>query len=317
MITSDLLFNVPVPGFTGLPAMLQNVGEVQNSGFEFAAEARILTGQLKWNTSGNISFNKNEILELVENENEGNDIYYSTAPVEGAGGIETQILREGEAVGTFWGYVFDGVLQSGETPLVNGEEGAGAEKYKDLSGPDGSPDGILDDDDRTILGDPHPDFIWGWNNNLKYGNFDLNIFIQGQQGGSMINYTRMELGILNGRTNASLDALDRWTASNTDTNVPRANGMRSHVFSDRWVEDASYIRLKNISLGYNFSKQLLSKVKLSSARIFVSAQNILTITDYKGVDPEVSYRSSNKNLGLDYASYPNTKSVTIGVKLGF
>ncbi len=312
MVTSDLLFNAPVPKFSGFSTQLQNIGKVQNSGFEFSVGAKILTGELKWNSNANISFNRNEILKLVENETEGNDIYYSTAPVEGAGGIQTQILREGLPVGSFFGFVWDGVLQEGETPLDNAETGGGAEKYKDIT-----PDGILDDNDRTVIGNPHPDFIWGWNNNLTYHNFDLNIFVQGLQGADMIDYTRMELGIMNGRLNATKDALNRWTPSNTNTDIPRAQLGRPYVFSDRWVEDASYIRLKNISLGYNLNKSLISRIKLRSARIYISAQNILTITNYKGVDPEVAYSSSNKNLGLDYASYPNTKSVTVGVNLGF
>jgi TonB-linked SusC/RagA family outer membrane protein len=311
MITSDLLFNVPIPNFSGFSSQLQNIGEVQNRGIEFAFNARILTGRIKWSTNANISHNQNKILKLVDNETEGNDIYYGSAPLEGAGGIKTQILREGESVGVFYGYIYEGVLQAEDTPLENGED-VGGEKFKDLNA-----DGILNDDDRTIIGNPHPDFMWNWNNNLSYGNFDLNIFVQASQGGEMINYTRMELGVMNGRSNATLDALDRWTPSNTDTDIPRANLDRGHVFSDRWVEDGSYIRLKNISLGYNFSPSLLHKIKLRSAKIYVSAQNILTFTNYKGVDPEIAYNSSNTNLGLDYAGYPNIKAITVGVNLGF
>ncbi|WP_206609923.1 TonB-dependent receptor [Maribellus luteus] len=311
MITSDLLFDVPVPAFSGFTTQLQNIGKVQNSGFEFSVGAKILTNKLKWNSSANISANRNKVLKLVENETEGNDIYYSSAPLEGASGIKTQILREGLPVGSFFGYLYNGVQQADDLLLENAE-GVGGEMFVDLT-----PDGILSDDDRTIIGDPHPDFIWGWNNNLQYGNFELNLFIQGSYGADMLNYTRMELGILNGRNNASLDALDRWTPANTDTNIPRANANRSYEFSDRWVEDASYIRLKNISLGYNFDKSLIQKMKFRSARIYVSAQNLLTLTKYKGVDPEVAYKTSNTNLGLDYASYPNTKSITVGLNLGF
>lgn len=309
-ITSDLLFNVPVPKFSGFSTQLQNIGEIENNGLEFTAGAKILTGKLNWTTNANISFNRNKIRRLVENEAEGNAIYYGTAPLEGASGLKTQILKEGEAVGTFYGFVYEGVLQAGETPLTNGE-GVGGEKFKDIT-----PDGILNDGDRTILGSPHPDFIWGWNNQFSYRNLDLNIFIQGSQGGQMIDYTRMELGIMNGRSNCTKDVLDRWTATHTDTDIPRANMNRGHVFSDRWVEDASYARLKNITLGYNFDKNLIHRLKLRSARIYVSAQNLFTITGYKGVDPEVAYRSSNMNIGLDYASYPNSKSVTVGINLG-
>ena len=311
MITSDLLFSVPVARFSGFSYQLQNIGQVQNSGVEFALNAKVLTGKLKWNTNANISFNRNKILTLVENDNEFNDIYYGTAPIEGAGSQYTQVLREGESVGVFYGYVYEGVLQEGEDQLVNAD-GVGGEKFKDVT-----PDGILDDNDRVIVGNPHPDFIWSWNNSFTYGGFDLNLIIQGSQGGDMINYTRMELGTLNGRNNATLEALDRWTPTNTDTDIPMANVSNSAVFSDRWVEDGSYIRLKNVSLGYNFSESLLSKTKIRSARIYVSAQNILTLTKYKGVDPEISYGSNSTSLGLDYAGYPSVKSITVGVNVGF
>ena len=311
MITSDLLFNAPVPGFTGATTQIQNIGEVQNEGFEFALSPKVLSGEFKWNTTANISFNRNTILKLVENDTEGNDIIYSTAPIEGAAGVETQILREGESVGVFYGYLYDGVLQEGETPLANGEN-VGGQKFVDLSG-----DSIFNADDRTIIGNPHPDFIWGWNNYFSYKNFDLNIFFQGSQGGEILNYTRMELGIMNGRHNASMDAVDRWTPENTDTDIPRADRFRKHVASDRWIEDASYIRLKNISLGYNFAPSLLGRIGIRSARVYVSLQNFLTITKYQGVDPEVAYSYTNKNVGLDYASYPNVKSMTIGLNIGF
>ena len=311
MITSDLLFNAPVPAFTGATTQIQNIGEVQNEGFEFALSPKVLSGEFKWNMSANISFNRNTILKLVENDTEGNDIIYSTAPIEGAAGVETQILREGESVGVFYGYLYDGVLQEGETPLANGEN-VGGQKFVDLSG-----DSIFNADDRTIIGNPHPDFIWGWNNYFSYKNFDLNIFIQGSQGGEILNYTRMELGIMNGRHNATMDAVDRWTPENTDTDIPRADRFRKHVASDRWIEDASYIRLKNISLGYNFAPSLLDRIGIRSAMVYVSLQNFLTITKSQGVDPEVAYSYTNKNVGLDYASYPNVKSMTFGVNIGF
>jgi TonB-dependent starch-binding outer membrane protein SusC len=311
MITSDLLFSVPVARFSGFSYQLQNIGQVQNSGVEFALNAKILTGKLKWSTNANISLNRNKILTLVENENEFNDIYYGSPPIEGGGSQNTQLLREGESVGVFYGYVFEGVVQEDDTQLVNGD-GVGGEKFKDINS-----DGILDDMDRVIVGNPHPDFIWSWNNSFTYGGFDLNIFIQGSQGGDMINYTRMELGTMNGRNNVTVDALDRWTPTNTDTDIPMASISNSPVFSDRWVEEGSYIRLKNISLGYNINESLLSKTKVRSARIYVSAQNILTFTKYKGVDPEISYGSGSSSLGLDYAGYPSVKSLTVGVNVGF
>jgi len=132
----------------------------------------------------------------------------------------------------------------------------------------------------------------------------------------------MELDILAGRNNATTAALQRWTPSNTNTDVPRAFGGRSRRASTRWILDGSYVRLKNIALGYNLPPAILSKMKLQRLRVYISAQNILTITNYEGYDPEVQYRSSgatngNRNLGLDYGSYPNVKSWTFGLNIGF
>jgi TonB-dependent starch-binding outer membrane protein SusC len=310
-LTSDLLFLAPVPAYSGSFSQLQNIGKVQNKGFEFSITSRILTGKLSWTTNANISFNRNKILKLIENDTKGNDIRYSTIPLEGGSGMDSQILREGESVGAFYGYVYEGVLQEGETPLINAE-GVGGEQFKDVV-----KDDTLNANDRVIIGNPHPDYTWGWNNNFNYGNFDLNIFIQGSHGGDILNYTRMELGLLNGRRNATIDALSRWTPGNTDTDIPAASRSRTFVVSDRFIEDASYIRLKNISLGYKLSAPLLNKIKIRSLRVYISAQNIFTITNYKGVDPEVAYYEGNTSLGLDYGSYPNTKSFTAGINVGF
>ena len=309
MTTNDLLFDVPTPNYTGFLTQLQNIGTVENKGFEFAVNATILQGDLKWKTYANISFNKNKIIKLVDNDTDGNDIFYSSSPLSGAG--TTQLLREGLSVGQFWGYLYDGVVQTADDVLVGGEE-IGGEKFKDLNG-----DGALTDDDRAVIGDPHPDFSWGWNNDFNYKNFSLNVFVQGSKGGEILNYTLMELGALNGRTNVTTEALNRWSPTNTDTDIPEARVSRSFVTSDRWVDDASYIRVKNISLGYNFSEALLSKINLSSARLYLSGQNLFTITDYKGIDPEVSYSNSSSNIGLDYGSYPSVKSYTLGLNIEF
>ncbi|WP_299781598.1 TonB-dependent receptor [uncultured Formosa sp.] len=309
MKTTDLLFEVPTPNYTGFETQLQNIGTVENEGFEFAANATIFQSDFKWKTYANISFNKNKIIKLVENDTDGNDIYYSSNPLSGGG--TTQLLREGESVGTFWGYMYDGVVQSEDEVLIGGEA-VGGESFKDLNG-----DGALTDEDRAIIGDPHPDFNWGWNNDFSYKNINLNVFIQGAKGGEILNYTLMELGALNGRTNVTTEALNRWSPTNTDTDIPEARVSRSFVTSDRWIDDASYVRIKNISLGYNFAPDVLSKVHISSARLYVSGQNLFTFTNYKGIDPEVSYSNTSSNIGLDYGSYPNVKSYTVGLNISF
>jgi TonB-linked SusC/RagA family outer membrane protein len=323
--TTDLLFELPLPRYSGYTTMLQNVGSLENRGIELSLTTDNLKGELKWITSLNFSTNKNKILELPD----GNDIFYEVAPGHITGVDATNVLRVGEAVGAFYGYIYDGVIQEGEDVLPgNFEQNPGGQKFKDINGRDengnltGKPDGKIDTDDRTIIGNPHPDFIWGLNNTLEYKNIDLNLFIQGTQGNDIYSFTSMEIENMDGTTNATTKALDRWTPTNTNTDVPAANDKRNYTSSSRWVHDGSYIRLKNVAIGYKFPSSFSKKLHLSSARIYVSAQNLVTITDYPGVDPEVNYQStgdvnSNRNLGFDYGSYPNTKSVTFGLQVNF
>jgi TonB-dependent starch-binding outer membrane protein SusC len=310
-ITKDLLFNRPLPGISGIGSQLQNVGQLENKGWELAINTKNFTGpDFTWSTSFNISANKNKILKLADNK----DLLLSTAPSHFLA-TDTQILRVGEPVGSFYGYVYDGVIQTGETVLPgNFETAAGGEKFKDLNG-----DGKLDSNDRQVIGNPNPDFIFGLNNDFTYKNLDLNILLQGTEGNQILNYTLMELA--SGNSNATTEALNAWTPTNTDTNIP-ANGVRTKRSTTRFVYDGSYIRLKNISLGYSLSDKIVSKIGLNKVRFYISAQNIWTITDYPGLDPEVSYLNdtnarSNTNLGLDYGGYPNVKTFNIGFNLIF
>ncbi|KOH42781.1 TonB-dependent receptor [Sunxiuqinia dokdonensis] len=315
MKTSDLLFSLPLPEYSGFPSMIDNIGSVENKGFEFTLSTVNIEKELNWKTDFNISFNRNKVLELPD----GNDILYAANPGHMVGFGDTHVLREGEPVGVFFGYTYDGVYQEGDTflPGAGFEQAAGGEKYKDIS-----ENGTLGNEDRSIIGNPHPDFIWGMNNALNYKDFDLNFFIQGSQGNDVYSFTLMELELMGGVANSTTRALDRWTPTNTNTDVPRANSGRARISSTRWVEDGSYVRMKNISLGYQVPKFHLRRLGLASARIYVSGQNLLTITGYRGYDPEVNYNSggntnSNRNLGLDYGSYPNAKSYTVGLQVTF
>lgn len=313
MRTSDLLFSRPLPQYSGYSSQLWNIGEVENKGFEFSISSRNIDKELTWDTQFNISTNKNEVLELPDND----DIKYGAAPGHMVGVESTSILRVGEPVGSFYGYTYDGVLQSDSEALPgNFEQTAGGEKFKDING-----DGEITSADRSIIGNPHPDFIWGLNNSFTYKGFDLNIFIQGSHGNDLYSFSLMELDLMSGLNNATTNALNRWTPSNTNTDVPIAKS-RGRVSSSRWIYDGSYVRLKNISLGYNLPDSFTSQIGFSSLRLSLSAQNLLTVTDYPGLDPEVNYRTSgtansNRNLGLDYGSYPNAKSVTLGLNIGF
>jgi TonB-linked SusC/RagA family outer membrane protein len=313
--TEDLLFSVPLPEYSGFPSMMDNIGKVENKGFELTLSTVNIQKTLTWSTDFNFSLNRNKVLELPD----GNDIFYSANPGHMVGFGDTHVLREGEPVGVFYGYVYDGVYQEGDEFLPGSgfEQEAGGEKYKDISG-----DGMLDSKDRTIIGNPHPKFIWGMNNTLSYKNFDLDFFIQGSQGNDIYSFTLMELELMGGVANSTTKALDRWSPANTDTDIPKANSGRSRISSSRWIMDGSYIRMKNISLGYNLPKSAIQRLGLSHVRFYVSGQNLFTITDYKGYDPEVNYNTggntnSNRNLGLDYGSYPNAKSYTVGLQIIF
>jgi TonB-linked SusC/RagA family outer membrane protein len=308
--TNDLLFSVPIPSFSGFQERLENLGEIENKGYEFEATSKNLIKELKWNTSFNLTLNRNKVLSLP---NGGADIMFTNAP-SFSGGVENSILRVGEPVGSFYGYVYQGVYQEGDKIIPGGafETTPGGEKFADLNN-----DMVLDNKDRKVIGNPNPKAVWGLNNDLSWKGFNLNIFFQAITGGDMLNLAKMELNILSGNTNATTEALQRWTPTNTNTNVPKAATGRSPRTSTRFVEDGSFVRLKNISLGYEFPSKIINRLKLTSARLYVSGQNLWTYTNYSGVDPEVAYQSSNTNLGLDFGSYPNTISYTVGINLGF
>lgn len=315
-VTRDLLFSVPLPQYSGFQTQLKNIGKVENKGFEIGLNSKILTGEFKWNADVNVSANKNKVLQLPDN----NDIQYGAGPGHMIGLGNTQILRVGQPVGSFWGWVYDGVYQTGDAflPGAGFETVVGGEKYKDLNG-----DGKLDANDRQIVGNPNPKFIWGISNDFKFKNFDLNIFFQGSQGNDLLSFTLLEIESMASPYNSTTRALERWTPSFTNTDVPKRSLSRTQRVSTRWVYDGSYARLKNLAVGYNLPNDLLKKAFISKLRIYASAQNILTFTKYPGYDPEVNYNSdgsgsaANRNLGLDYGSYPNAKSYTIGLNIGF
>ncbi|KRD09002.1 SusC/RagA family TonB-linked outer membrane protein [Flavobacterium sp. Root901] len=310
-ITKDLLFNRPLPGVSGIASQLQNVGELENKGWELGINSKNFTGpDFTWSTNFNISSNKNKVLKLADNK----DLLINSTPGHFLA-TESQILRVGQPVGSFFGFIYDGVIQQGETVLPgNFETTPGGEKFRDYNG-----DGKLDSQDKTIIGNPNPDFIFGLNNDFTYKNLDLNIFFQGSEGGQILNYTLMELA--SGNNNATTEVLDSWTPTNTDTNVPK-NAARTKRVTSRFVYDGSYIRLKNISLGYSLDEKIVSKMGLSKVRFYISGQNLWTITNYPGTDPETSYLNdtnsrSNTNLGLDYGGYPNVRTFTVGLNVKF
>ncbi|MEK7718597.1 MAG: TonB-dependent receptor [Bacteroidota bacterium] len=308
-ITTDLLYDVSVPSVSGYQTMIKNIGSVENQGLEFSVESDNLTGNLKWTTSFNISFNKNKVIEL------GGESYKEMP--EGDGHLKTGSFRRlvvGQPMGVFYGYRFDGIFQNEEETKAQlsstSQIGVGLRRFKDLNG-----DKKIDaTNDREILGDANPDFFGGLTNTFSYSGFELNVFFQYCYGNEIYNYNAMELETPTGGQNAYADLVNRWTPSNPSNIYPKANTNRAMLVSDRWVEDGSYLKLKSLSLSYNFNKVKFKHIQ--GAKLYVTGQNLLTWTKYRGYDPEVSYRgASTLQAGEDFGGYPQSKTFMVGVKI--
>lgn len=309
--TKDLLYNVSLPITSGYFTSLQNIGKVKNTGTELAINTVNLTGAFQWNTSFNISYNKNEILDL--------GAVTGDIPSGGASGHlqlgNSGILRVGQPIGVFYGLVTDGIFQNAEEIAKSAQKNAkpGERRFKDIT-----PDGVINSSDRVILGHAQPDYTFGFTNNFSFKGFDLSVFFQGVEGNSIFNLNRFEGESQTGVSNQLATVLDRWTPTNPSNTIPRAsaNGQPYQVTS-RQIEDGSYIRLRNIQLAYNFSPALLKRAGLTSVKIYVSGQNLLTFTDYSGYDPEVSrFGQDNLSQGTDYGSYPAAKIFLVGLNIG-
>jgi TonB-linked SusC/RagA family outer membrane protein len=310
--TTDLLLQVTLPTFTGFATSLQNTGTNENQGVEFSANAKVLTGALKWDVGGNISFNRNRLLSL------GRSREFPSGPVIGGIGVNnTGIVRVGESLGNFYGYIADGIFQSAEQVTEHRAQPTakpGDIRYRDLN-----EDGALTFADQTIIGNPQPDYFFGFNSNLAFKNFDLNILFQGVVGGDILNVGRFELEALNSANSQLNTVLERWRPDAPGNTMPRATTTAVYRLSSRQVEDGTFLRLRNITLGYNLPLATIKRKVLQSARFYVSAQNLLTLTNYLGYDPEVNtfFGSDNLHLGIDYGTYPRARTYMIGLNIGF
>lgn len=315
-VTSDLLLNVSITSVSGFSTALQNLGEVENKGFEFSLLTRNFVGDFTWDTELNLSTNKNEVLSL----NEKNE------PIFSSGGAGTRhITRVGDPIGSYYGYVVDGIYQTdaevtdGSNPIDTQapDARAGDFKFKDVDG-----DGEITPDDRTVTGSYFPDFTWGITNRFGYKGFDASVFFQGVQGNEILNLTSRHLK--NGEANFNSYAVfnDRWksAAEPGSGTVPRADRQTgNHGNNNRpssfQVEDGSYFRLRSVTLGYTLP---IKSTSIDKLRIYVSGNNLFTATDYLGYNPETNNISgSSLTPGEDYGTYPLTKSFVFGVNLNF
>jgi TonB-dependent starch-binding outer membrane protein SusC len=312
-VTSGLLLNIPIAKSTGFASSLLNIGEVANKGFEFAVQSKNLVGDFKWTTSLNFAANRNEVLTLGLN----ND------PIISGGGIDaTHITKVGDPLGSFYGFQFDGIYQTEAEIMAT--PNWGDERPGDFRIVDVDQNGIINNDDRTVIGNPFPDFIYGLTNRLSYKNFELNLIIQGSQGNDVINLQNRFLANVTGAFNNRVEILERWRSPEEpgNGNVPRANrapkGRNNSAPNSYWVEDASFMRIRNITLAYNFPSSMLNNIPLTHARIYASVQNAFTLTNYKGYNPEVNLNGNNPlTPGVDYGTYPVARVISIGVNLRF
>ena len=306
--TTDLLLEVAIPYTTGHDVSLQNYGSVGNRGFEFAVNSKNFIGQFKWNTSANISFNRNKILSIGGTS----DSYITTSY------YWAYILKVGQPLGTFYGAVYDGVLQEGEEETkgnytYNQTAKAGDRLFKDFND-DGK---FSNADDRTIIGNAQPDFTFGISNSFEYKGFDLNFLINGSVGNDIANINKVRLSLYSGLQNAVGEARNHWTSDNPSSTISRAKSEGATVFSTEYIEDGSFVRLKNITLGYTFPTNWVKSIGLSYLRLYASATNLWTITNYSGYDPEVTSADNALTAGTDYGAYPSAKTFNFGVEIKF
>ncbi|GAA3938621.1 TonB-dependent receptor [Chitinophaga oryziterrae] len=310
--TTDLLLNVPFPLYTGYSSVLQNVGSVENKGIELSITSdNIKNDQLTWKTTLTFAANRNKILSLGA----GTDYYFPLAPT---GYVSPVIVKVGLPVGSFWGYNTNGLLTStdvskGVPTLTGVSQQVGDTKYVDTNG-----DGVISTADKHNLGTAQPKFTFGLSNTINYKGFDLTFLFQGSYGNKIFNFLQQKLEIPTLSLNASATLLDRYSATNPNGTVAKATNAPVAQVTDRYIEDGSYVKLKNLSLGYTFSRAALEKIHIKQLRLYVTAQNILTWTKYTGLDPEVNFfDSDNTKQGIDYGAYPSTKTLLAGLNITF
>jgi TonB-linked SusC/RagA family outer membrane protein len=290
--TKDMLMSVAIPN---QPSMYRNEGEMSNWGLEAAlSSVNVAKGDFEWTTDFNISMNRNKLEKLALRQ-----VYYYVNPET----IGENIVRmqPGKPLSQFWGYIAEGV--DPETGLVN---------YKDLN-----EDGKINDSDKTWIGDANPDFIFGLTNNLKWKGLSLSFLITGSYGNDIYNVSKVDMIGMHNAANQLKDAIYRWRVPGMETDIPKAGEAYNIKSSTMWVEDGSYLKVKNITLSYDIPSKLLRKIGIARIQPYITLANMFTLTKYTGYDPEMSQYSSATNMGIDYGTYPNVKTATFGVNVDF
>lgn len=308
--TSDMLYAAPIPLVAGTAAPIQNVATAENRGLEIALNYRNFDKKLKYTLGGNVAFVKSEVTGLGRG---GEPVFSGFVQSANANASKTDV---GQPIASFFGYVTDGIFQNQaevESAAFQANGTApGDIRFKDLDG-----SGVIDEKDRTFIGNPTPRFAYGINTDFEWNGFELNLFFQGTQGNDIyVNTTRFDFSFVNRPSSA----LNRWTGEGTSNSEPRvslSDPNQNARVSDRFVEDGSYFRLKTLQIGYNLPKTWLKKARFEKMKIYMTGQNLLTFTKYSGLDPEIGTIGSGLEIGIDRGFYPQARTILGGVSLTF
>jgi TonB-linked SusC/RagA family outer membrane protein len=322
--TRDLLMPRQLPTMTGLTSIIDNVGSIENKGFEISLNGDILTGLLKWNSGFNISANRNKVLDIGDNP------YLKFGTTLGGFGIDGGLLylKKGEPFGQMYGYGYEGIWGTSEAAQAAAYgQLPGDPKYTDVN-----KDGVIDALDRTVIGNAIPKYVFGWNNQLTYEGLELSFLIQGVHGNDVFNTPQIRLESTYEGKSARL--LDRWTPDHQNTQIPGFIDEQTRINANlvnkiaipgdeinqtsHFVENGSYVRLKNINLSYSIPKAMYRRLGLSLVKVYFSGMNLVTIANYSGFDPEVSsFNGNDARMGVDFSNYPTSKTYTFGIDVSF
>lgn len=310
--TKDMLIFERLPFYLGESFLPVNGGVLQNKGIEASASTHLIYKEnFKWNVGFNFAKIDNRLIKITDDE--------IITSFEGG----EYISREGESMLSFYGYIFDGVISDADEALALNLKtekgmgfGAGDARFKDISGPAGAPDGIINEFDKTLLGSPIPDFYGGFNSNFIYKRWSLDLSFQFVTGNKVFNYLRYQNEKMTDLSNQSTSVLNRWNYNGQETMIPRAvwsDPTGNSAFSTRWIEDGSYFRLKSLTLAYKIPKKFLL---FKNAEFYITGTNLITISRYLGYDPEFNYSYNATEMGIDYGLTPFTKRILIGINMG-
>lgn len=304
--TRDMLVKASIPitsGFEDTTTTYTNAGKVRNQGIEMSLHTINLTGELGWETNLTATYNKNKIKDL------NSDVPYYINQINNS---YVTMLTKDYPINVFYGYVTDGIFQNQSevnTHAVQPGAELGDIRFRDLNN-----DGVINDSDRTVIGNPNPSWLFSMNNSLSYKGFELSVFLQGIAGNKIYNANNIDNTGMAAAYNQTTDVLKRWQGEGTSNSMPRAvfgDPNQNTRVSDRFVENGSYLRLKNITLSYTFPKQWLQKAQIENARLSLSCENVATITGYSGFDPEVGIN------GIDQNRYPISRTFSLGLNFNF